>query len=345
MPTFGFHPVTQIQCAPDEPGMEIPVATQTSVEVIARRGSRHVAADASGVYWTEGVAGGAGGDGGVYRASREGIVGTWRVEPLAREEEDPAEIAAADGHVYWVGGRRAVRFYEKSSRRVGTVADEEAPPERIVAQGASAFWIAPPNHLREARDAPGRPTLRNLLTTTLVPSLLAADAQAVYAFTPDHSLLRVPRDGARPIVLVPTTETRPIDIAVEGGWVYWLEEGPEIDDAATCRSSGYELSSAPRGAAGALHRVAAELIGPVEDVAKNLPNVRKLALLSGVAWITTASGRLRVPVSPSSKGHITYQPLAGPAALPLEGRLAAIGDALVLGTSGSGARVLLLTSP
>jgi hypothetical protein len=354
---YGFSAVPVDACIPGSPDSRVVPTLVPSSEEIARsyRPLRHVVSDGEGVYWSVGGAA----PGAVYRAARAPGPGLWNVEPIARDEVDPGDITiAADRRVYWaVSEQRAsadharpspagIRSFDRQTGRTETLATEEARPERLVASESSVFWIAAPNHLREAKDH----VVKNVLTISMMPALLAVDADAAYVFTSDRALVRVGRDGSRPVVLVSSTSSRPVDIAAAGPWVYWIEEGPhgERCDADgvvlkhLCRG-GYEMKRAREQPSGSLHRVPSTG-GPVTDIADDLPDVEALTLSAdgdnATAWITTARGPLRVRASGGPASAVTYEPLP-----MFEGRLAVLGGARVIATDTAPARVLLLAIP
>lgn len=340
----GFHVVGQIPCASLS---TIPIVSNGTLEAIATlpRGTASIAsvgADRDHVYWSEiGANAGA-----VYRAHRlMSQQGLWDVERIAEGENKPGEIAVTDRFVYWtvpsadraMPSEAGIRVFDKASRTVTRLTDTEAQPERLVADGASLFWVAGKNFIREWRED-GEP--RNLRAfSSLATNMLAVDHDAVYAWS-EQTLLRVPRNGASPLVLVATTKSPPTDVAVDGDHVYWVEQGPAKETCASlCRGCdlGYKLTKPhPEGS---LMRVPARG-GVVETVATNLPGVQRLSLHKGIAWVTTETGVLRIDPRARPRHPTFVEEGGGPLA-----RAASIGDALVLGLHRGPERIALLSRP
>ena len=341
----GFHPVAVTDCTPYVPA-SVPtpaaapeVATGETAETIAilSRRPRSLAANGTHVFWSEVDDSG---NGGIFRATRPIGRDRWVVEPLAEEQPGPGELAADRDDVFWLASVRPferateIRYRDLASFTAGTIAVEEDRPRRLVASQGSVFWVGGSEHdrIREARrSAEGAWGVRNLTTLDFVPDALAADADAVYAVTTDEMLVRTgrDRDRGRAVVLAARIGSHVVDLAVEGRWVYWLDAGPEIprcrlpgaaaSACAGCYHAGPDLAHPD----GSLRRVP-RTGGPLEIVARNLPEVGKLTFVRGVAWITTLlDGPRPLRVDPIG-GRPTFQP-----GRTTEARYAALGDGLV----------------
>lgn len=298
--------------------------------------------DRSHLYFAEMRRGG----GSIHRATRTPAPGDrWDVAVVAEHESEPGELTVGRRFIYWTvqaigdSSRDAdpgIRFYEPSTGNVGTIATEARRPERLVAEGDSVYWISAPNHLREWRSG----TVRELVTSTLEPTALAVDTQSVFVFTKEHSLLRVPRNGSPPTVLVPALETSPVDVVVFGGSVFWLEQGPKITncDDIIPRNGGYRSLHEKEHPKGVLRRVAVDG-GAVAVVAVDLPEVQSVAVHRDALWVTTSAGLVRVDPRLSSDGSLLFS-----AAGKTVGRPVAMGDALAL-LSDPPSRVVLFATP
>jgi len=212
----------------------------------------------------------------------------WRVLDIATDESDPGEIAVSSHRVYWTARNKSnpdrfdIRVLNRRSsvvrssvatsapplvyiaeqpagEQVNTLTTEDARPSRILSHGRHVFWMTG-RHIRQVSDDNGGSSrIHERYTGTLTPGLLAADDEAVYAFTGDRSLLRIPIAGGPATVLVSTTDTTPTDLAVNGSWVYWLEAGKAME---RCTKSGaypchhgYQLASETPFLKGSLRRI------------------------------------------------------------------------------------------
>lgn len=368
---FGFHPIVRAECLPADAG-RLRGSERTTVQEVAVRQDRviqSIAADQprgesrGAIYFTERT--GRQGDerGSVHVATLRDGTDKWQLTDLATEEIEPDQIAVGGRRIYWVAKNPLTKTPTYDIRSVAkethdglitiqTLSPETAKPSRLITCGPHILWIAG-DHIREVNEGDrvqssesqpahhdihlGSPIVRRShvherYTGTLTQGMLAADEEAVYAFTGDHALLRIPLVAGPPTVLIATTDSPPTDLEVHGSWVYWLEQGTEIvrctaQGSYPCRS-GYTMKSALAHRGGALRRVPANG-GTIENVATDLTDVEHLTLHpSGAPWLTTTLGAA-VRISPwgNVHDHAEY-----PVVRPLT-RMTHYRDALVIADS------------
>lgn len=131
----------------------------------------------------------------------------------------------------------------------------------------------------------------------------------------------------------------PVDMASDGGFLYWLERGTSAaDDCAAC-TTGYEMKGVSTTYPNGKLRRAPVGGGPATDLFTGIPEVQALTLVRGIVWISTEKGLLRYDPSDQSP------PKRLVAAAGLQGRAVPFGEALAVAGSVPAPRIVLLGYP
>jgi hypothetical protein len=176
------------------------------------------------------------------------------------------------------------------------------------------------------------------MLTTEAP--LAVDEKSLYGFTDDGLLVRIAKNHAFTTILA-TAETKPVDLVVDSGFVYWLEEGPAIERCSAIRPAchhGYEMKGGSRPK-GQLLRI--PIAGGTRQQVAIVPDGKGLTVLRGAVWVTSVDGTWRIDPSviPADEHAILQLPDTSGG-----GRPSSIGDGLLLAKPGLRSRVVLVSA-
>jgi hypothetical protein len=181
-----------------------------------------IAVDGSYVYWAEYHAGT------IKRVPING--GT--IETLASGLSDPSSVAVDANYVYWTEDTGSVKKVNKSDKSVTVLASGLCSPYYIRIDSSNVYWsdgaYGPSCGVRQISKNGGTITPLALNLAGGITGI-ATDGTYVYYIVDvgtgtSDSIMKIPVGGGSPVLVVGNLD-HPVDVVVDGTYVYWIEQG------------------------------------------------------------------------------------------------------------------------
>lgn len=174
-----------------------------------------IAADASGVYWSESDSEG-------YGNAMALAKGATQTKTIPNPGSAPAHIALGQNNVYWVTGGVVFKG-PKSGDSSQTLAEFDAESDGIAVDDSYVYWTSLDNMGTVRRVSKAGGDMKVLVQGLVAPRGIAVDANYVYFTVQGDGIVeRVPKDGGT-LERLAVDQKGPDALALGPGKVFWAD--------------------------------------------------------------------------------------------------------------------------